>query len=1736
MDYTKLRAQAMSSGQDEEAVTVNTRALIDKVLARYSGENTTLRELIQNAADASATTVKIKFETIPSAQVPVSNVTSDSEVLKHVLLHHTLRRLLVTNDGVPFNANDWSRLKRIAEGNPDETKIGAFGVGFYSVFADCEEPFVSSGNEAMTFYWKGNSLFTRKLQLSESNKETSFVLDYRNSTSPVPALLPLCQFLATSLTFVALQNIELWLDDWKILSLQKKAAPSVEYPIPRDVETKTKEGLMKLHSLERESVQMDAAFMNIVGWKPSSTTIVPKSSSFGENNYGHNLEAPSLRSFFSRLTATSSHANLKGRALREENAMQEIALEDLTAPTTSNVFLSVTTGTIRTSVSASFASELERATKKPPPKTTKLAILTSSYDETSASSQGSNKAETATKRINVFASVLPGKNPGGRIFIGFPTHQTTGAGIHLSAPSVIPTVERESIDLNARWVRTWNIEMLRVAGIITRLAFTREMADLGSKVKRAAESAGRGAKISKDDIDNLLPEAEHILQTFTFSESTPSSQVAQIIEEAFWTTYKTPSIEIYSTRGVLPTTSVRIATEDFSGFVEGIPVIPKLLDDNKFIKKLVDFGLVTEITVGDVKTELGAKALTKDQLIHFIGWAGKKAITGEIDAATINDLLDNAIATVHENENQGEIVALSTIKYYRNPNKIPPEMPVPANTISFELTRLSSANELQALGWEPLEIVPWLRFLVGSIGGRNGLSTDQDITWSPRFSGQVLAIISKQWESLSQSSKGTVLDLLKPLSCIPTKLGMKIPTEAYFPNVKLFDDLPTVTGFPGVKEKLLAALGVRKTVELDAIFARLLSPSEYSVSGEKSESKWSHVDLIKYLASVRDDIPPEDLKKLKATPICAAEAGPASQESTQGTSKRYKINELFEPKESLRSLGLPILQWSGKGEYRPGSQEGRFLTSLGLRAFPSVVELVEMMASDDLATRGRAMTYFIANHSLNGYASFNLGGTKTAFLPVQGDEKRLVTPAQCFTNEKSALLGFNVLQQPLVMHANKFGVADNPPMTDCVNRLIAEPPKSHREAVALFGYFATRLGEIGQIHTAKLGDAQIVPVSTRVRSENQSSGIKHIAPRICFIGESGTYRDIFDFVDFSPEANVFLLHCGSKHEPSKSQVASMLATEPARVLGIVQSPDKYLSLLRMLADALPDLKRDKTLFKQMKLSSFLLATRDIPGKPMKENEKVKNGSYDLDDDDEEVGIKQWSLQPANRIVVADDYTTYRIFKEALLCAPLEESLENLYLALGSSLISTLVHDDVRLGNVVERQDITPKLRKRILERSKLLLHEFPADSIRHDSRWLEKNLSVEMVSNISLRRSLKGYTVSHTAKQTATLNHDQRKGWVLWITRDYDMYHVSQALVAQLLSRPNNQSTALFEFLLTSDLQGLKRRGFNVDRILRAQAVDARIAEDERRKQLEAEQKQIREQEELWKQSKMVPAAAGEERRKSGQEVAMPGAFGNDSPENSPMPPQHKKSRGLFSGLTRRLGIDGHEAQQHLQNFFTGNHHDHEEEAALQPNGNTPPSYYDETSHGLKPGVRPPGETEKVTSPAALYQNLLNAIQSSRPHDSSTLFSPPSTTTVKEQASYCDSRSAHNITHAGDAANGMRIFVSRDLTISAADFLSSNAAALNVFATLLYEVGDVYGIPRRALHIFYDEVGSTIAFNAQGSVFCNFRFFQQLHARKVEFSPGEGRVEAASWWWIVVAHELAHNLVNEHSAEHSYYT
>ncbi|KAK3939557.1 heat shock cognate 90 kDa protein [Diplogelasinospora grovesii] len=1740
MDYSQLRAAALKHGEDEEAVTVDTRALIDKVLARYSGEWTTLRELIQNAADAQATTVKIKWETLPSTQVPLPQTTSRSEMLKHTISHHTLRRLVVQNNGQPFTKTDWGRLKRIAEGNPDETKIGAFGVGFYSVFADCEEPFVSSGNEAMAFYWKGNALFTRKLQVpaDQQSLDTAFVLDYRNTTTPLPNLLSVSQFLATSLTFVALQNIEFWIDDWKILGLQKKSSPSVEIPIPRDLETTTKDGLMKLATADRTSAQIDATFMSVIGWKPQSAASASKS----HDNYYFNSSAselPSLRSFFSRLTASSSQTTLRGKPARDEKAAQDAIAEDLTATSTSSIFLRVTSAQIRTNVTATFASELERATKKPPPKTTKVAILTSSFDETNASTQSSSSSQAA-KAADIFSSVLPSKKPGGRIFIGFPTTQTTGAGLHISAPSVIPTVEREAIDLNARWVRTWNIEMLRVAGIMTRLAFSNEMSDLNDKLKRMSEAnSKKGSTFSPEDVAKCVPEALHILKTYTFGESTPSGHVGQIIEEAFWTAYKRASIEVYSSRGVLLTTKVRSASEELSKFVSGIPVILKEMKDVPFMKKLTDFGLITPITVDDICKELGNKALDKDQLHHFIAWAGKSAVSGELDPPSKQRVLDVAVATISEGgAESGEIIALGTIKYYLS-SKIPSNLPIPPTTLPVAFTASIPEAQLKALGWEPLGIVPWLRFLIES-GPRK--DDEQNLTKSPKFAAQVLAVLSKNWDALSDTSKASVVSALQHIAVIPTKMGMRKPGESFFPSVKLFDDLPTVQNCPGVKEKFMSALGVRKTVDLETIFTRLLNPSP--TAEEAGQKKWSHMELIKYLASVKDDIPAADMKKLKESRLCPAEAGPAGMEPTKGSAQLYKVSELFEPKDSLRSLKLPIIHWPGPpGSYRPSSAEGRFLYSLGLRAYPSVPELVDMMASSDGTLRTNAMTYFIANHHINGYASFDISGTNKAILPLEGNDKPLVSPSSCYTNDGAAVLGYNILKKELHQHANKFGVARDPPITGCVERLIANPPQDRKSATTLFAYFASRLGDLGLNNIARLKDAPIVPVvrrkehSSGASEKSEGTGLVYIRPQHCYLGSSSTYGDIFDFVDFGSDANAFLFKCGAKSEPTKIEIAQLACGEPARLLSVLQSSEKYLNLLRTLADDLPTLKRDRELFRKMKTSAWLLGFRELSANNGKD-------AADPNEEDEAPPIKQYQLATASQIVILDDYISFRLFKQSLLCAPEEDALEAFYMALGSEALGSKVQEDIRVGPHTTKQDGAVWLHKHVLERSKIFLHEYSKykrDSIKHDAKWLEKNLKVEAVRSVALRRSLTGHGKSHEEKRSAASAH-VNGSWVLYVASEGrpDMYQVGQAICQLLLTRPSQQAYFFFEPFLKLDLLDLRARGYNVDRILRAKAAEARIAEEEMRKAREAEQEKIREREQEWTRSarESDEAAARAAAHQTPERSRMPGSF-NDSPEDElPQPSRNNRPKpgGLFSNLTRRLGFDtddDDDSHKEINKF-------------LPPpdvkNGSSGAGHSGPSAPAPAPAPAPatpsvPQDDGRVTSPAVVQQNLLNAINATRAHDSSHLFSPPKQSEIKEQSTYCDSTPAQNIHFAAEAPGGMRVFVAKDLSHGAAAILAANVGPIRLFETLLKDVGSVYGLSSRSLHIFYDEHGGTIAFNSSGSIFCNLRFFIQLHATKLKGARGaEGMVEAATWWWVVLAHELAHNLVAPHNSEHSYYT
>jgi len=190
---------------------------------------------------------------------------------------------------------------------------------------------------------------------------------------------------------------------------------------------------------------------------------------------------------------------------------------------------------------------------------------------------------------------------------------------------------------------------------------------------------------------------------------------------------------------------------------------------------------------------------------------------------------------------------------------------------------------------------------------------------------------------------------------------------------------------------------------------------------------------------------------------------------------------------------------------------------------------------------------------------------------------------------------------------------------------------------------------------------------------------------------------------------------------------------------------------------------------------------------------------------------------------------------------------------------------------------------------------------------------------------------------------------------------------------------------------------------------EARIAEEQKKRLLAAQQKDLEAEttpilhpapEPISSHARQEPADVMEPRTSEDKQISkIPGAF-VDSPERPPMSNQQDsmnniqkaiKSRGLFSQISRSLGLDKNGDQQ--RNPF----------GEQMANGSRPQAGQPLLGNGAgRPGSEDgPG----VTSPQALESNLRNAVGASKSWDSKTVFSQPQTNEVVEQNSYCDSKS-----------------------------------------------------------------------------------------------------------------------------------
>ncbi|KAK0225787.1 hypothetical protein IW262DRAFT_1357858 [Armillaria fumosa] len=1666
-----------ATGHDE-SVEVNQRALIDKVLARYSGEFTVFRELLQNSDDAQATEVEIHFQSKRFLDNPpsISN-RSSSDIPLPDLSTALVHQWTFKNNGIVFRDEDWSRLKKIAEGNPDEEKIGAFGVGFYSLFSVTEEPFVTSGGQWMGFYWKDkkDQLFARRGALPNAEQIsswTSFDMVLREDAT-IPPASDFARFLASSITFMNyLSEVSVYMDDKCLVHLTKSSGPDERLLIPRGLQTSSRKSIMHIKSIKSTPLHISAQVMQ---WVYTSSSDKPSTA--------RSVKPQVHSGFFSSL-----FTNFVGSVPPPPEEPKKVI--DPRQIRATSVALSIFSADVDVRLDKKLSAELHRSTKKNPPSKLKYELIYTGKDEYDAS-----KPSDAENEKSIFQGLRADLEGTGsaRIFIGHATGQTTGLGGHMAA-RFIPTVERESIDLMDRAVAVWNQELLFVGGFLARAAYELELATIRGLWEGASSPT---SDLAKDIKHRLTQRSLHSLKFFTFHPSTPSGEVAGRLEEAFFSCANNELFSIITTAGVRKIADARMPDAAFSGFLTQLPVIPTdVLDEARsMITSLQNRHLLKTITFDDVLKELRSRPLSETETIACLKWWSGVKLNVTDRSSIQKQLLDAAILTTGLAGSGAErIIPLNIIQTFVDPKYIPPDGPLPDHVLPYTVSKqLSSSTLKSSFPWTELTIRQWIQHVCDA---KTRSVSEHDITMSAPWAEHVLTVVSRSWTTISPEMKGEIIVMMKSLKCIPTSSGLRIPDEVYFPGANIFRDLPVVllpSGaiIRGSLERVMEGLGVRRDVELQTLFNKMIKTNEWTVN-----------DLMKHLAT--RNLSDDEITRLRLTAVFPKQE---TSESVPGTkSKRYAAKDLYEPLDVFRQLGLPVLDWGAQNKWRSSSPEAKLAFTLNLRQYPPIDILVNLCASPDEKIRTTALKYLTDNVNTK-YQDFDPKRfDQVAFIPAMRDFKVcLGTPEEVFASPDWAFFGFLVTPPTLSKEiVAKLKVPQHPPSQMIISFLAKNVPQDESQAKQWFEILAGRIADFTTFQLTTLSRIPMVPTK---EISNAAVALRWAPPNQCYFRRSSGdehYSRLFIFVDFGPAANAFLTACGTRQEPTVDEIARIMLQDPGKFYeSLNNSPTNYIGELRKLATAHQQISGDT--LRKMRRAKVLLGLKRKP---------KEKANIDYDDFDDDGWDTLYDLKAASDIVITDDTNAHQLFSESLFTAPQEDILEAFYLSLGSRRLSSVVEVSYKTSAAVPNSNIATETRNLILERLPLFLHEHTHSKTKFTLAWLTspEHFVVQMFGKLSITKKLRfGDVPTRSLDALAYAVYENNK-IILFLAgkAQVDMYYeVATSLNRLLFESPKANDALLFMTILSTPLRELKRRGYNVDRILRQQQAERQATQEATKARAENVA--------LMSKQTSTPNPSHE--------------IANTVEPSSQQPASDDNSlirtatgvRNTFQNLRRKIGSKSNIATPYPpvteEVKPTGNH--------ITDTG--PPPIPAETL----PNYPPTGKSGGA-SRAAITSNIDMAINACRPEKNHLLQNREQMRIVKESLNegYCD-LSGHSGLKLVASMENVKIYLPQSTgTACIEEFLSARHHSVARFIHVMNILAAVYKLPMENLHIFNEDEGTTVAFNRNGSIFLNLRYYLAWHDEQVK--KGDTNPAIVSWYFTL-AHEIAHNLVQPHNSEHEFY-
>jgi hypothetical protein len=366
-------------------------------------------------------------------------------------------------------------------------------------------------------------------------------------------------------------------------------------------------------------------------------------------------------------------------------------------------------------------------------------------------------------------------------------------------------VERESIDLAEKTLSVYNNEMLCLAGTLCRILYEDEMAYIEQLYNEMISD-------NSDSFRNWIDIwAAYNLTYCTFRHSTPNEKVGRILETQFFNCSK-KHLPILSTNGVLPISNIRIPNSEMEGFIKIVPLVPKILFEQCiefFTKAKNSYQIIGELTLNDVLYELRNRALSEDEMAKLLNWWISYRSKGNVvDPSEFNQFMQFARI-------DGKSQSLNTIRYFLNPETIPSDINIPDEVLPYTISKDINFQDLvKWFGWSELPLVNWATFIVNNPNLENNLV----------FAEKVHYILAKSIDNILQDEKETIRQLFVQKQCIPTRFGMMYPNKAYFENVNLFPNLPTIQfQIPSLVQNIMDLLGVRKVREKKIFFLFIFS-------------------------------------------------------------------------------------------------------------------------------------------------------------------------------------------------------------------------------------------------------------------------------------------------------------------------------------------------------------------------------------------------------------------------------------------------------------------------------------------------------------------------------------------------------------------------------------------------------------------------------------------------------------------------------------------------------------------------------------------------------------------------------------------------------------------------------------------------------------------------------------------------------------------------------------------------